>query len=152
MRSMRAASAVRDPLLTDVSKEPRSSCTRQKRHTRSSFDVDSRSGYVPHGSRSAAGNAAASQLTEEAHAQDMHTRTRTVCTWSVGGGGRRKTIFHQTGGRAARSGHATSHGISSNLQPRSEHAGQVRCVDSTPSCVYHPLSDNVDDEMFHAAP
>lgn len=98
MRGMRAASAVRDPLFTDVSKEPRSPCTRQKRRTRGRFDVDSRWAAF----RMAAEALLATlrpRSSPRRHTRRTCTQGRvTVCTWSVRGGGRRKTIFHQTGG------------------------------------------------------
>lgn len=59
----------------------------------------------------------------------MHIRTRTVYTWSVRAGGRRKTTFHKTGEWTARSGYAMLDVISSNLQPRSEHTSQACCVE-----------------------
>lgn len=83
----------------------------------------------------------------------MHIRSYTVYTWSVRGGGRRKTIFHKTGELAARSGYAMSDGISSNLQPRSEHTSQVCCVEKALHiAVFIIIYLTIDDSIFCAGP
>lgn len=83
----------------------------------------------------------------------MHIRLYTASTWSVRVGGRRKTIFHKTGELAARSGYAMSDGISSNLQPRSEHTSQVCCVEKALHiAVFIIIYLTIDDSIFCAGP